>query len=403
MFSLIDNFGKRVNVASLDRVGQRSCGEITVAESKPIRIAQVMGKMIGGGVEAVVMNYYRHINRSQVQFDFLVDADSTIVPREEIESLGGRVFEIPPYQHVLEYQRALQGLFDREGWQIVHSHVNALSVFPLKAAKKVGVPVRIAHSHSTSGKGEHAKNIVKAFLKTQANRYPTHRFACSRYAGEWLFGKGSNFDVIYNAVELSTFRPDPEARNRVRGELGLEDGQIAIGHIGRFVEQKNHAFLLRVFKEVLDSESSAVLVLAGAGPLFGQTKMLADELGIASSVLFLGQRADASALYQAFDVFCLPSLYEGLPMVGVECQASGTPILASSEVTGETACTSLMEFEPLSSSPREWANHLLVTSRKKPSEADVEGLSPFDIRTAAKGLAERYEKAIGVGVADNES
>lgn len=115
--------------------------------TEPIRVAQVVGKMVGGGVEAVVMNYYRHIDRSKVQFDFLVDSDSTLVPREEIESLGGRIFEIPPYQHAIEYQRELQSLFTQEGWKIVHSHINALSVFPLRAAKKAGVPVRIAHSH----------------------------------------------------------------------------------------------------------------------------------------------------------------------------------------------------------------------------------------------------------------
>ncbi len=186
-----------------------------------IRVAQIVGKMNGGGVEAVVMNYYRHIDRSKVQFDFLVDSDSTLIPREEIESLGGRVFEIPPYQHVVEYQRELQRLFKQEGWKVVHSHINALSVFPLRAAKKAGVPVRIAHSHSTSGKGEYAKNTLKAVLKTQSNRYPTHRFACSKFAGEWLFGKDSNFEVVYNAIDLDRFSFNAEARAQARADLGL--------------------------------------------------------------------------------------------------------------------------------------------------------------------------------------
>ena len=189
--------------------------------TEPVRVAQVVGKMVGGGVEAVVMNYYRHIDRGKVQFDFLVDSDSTLVPREEIESLGGRVFEIPPYQHVAEYQRELQRLFKQEGWKIVHSHINALSVFPLRAAKKAGVPVRIAHSHSTSGKGEYAKNALKAVLKTQSNLYPTHRFACSKFAGEWLFGKAAHFEVVYNAIDLDRFRFNAEARAQARADLGL--------------------------------------------------------------------------------------------------------------------------------------------------------------------------------------
>ena len=189
--------------------------------TEPVRVAQVVGKMVGGGVEAVVMNYYRHIDRSKVQFDFLVDSDSTLVPRDEIESLGGRVFEIPPYQHIAEYQRELQRLFKQEGWKIVHSHINALSVFPLRAAKKAGVSVRIAHSHSTSGKGEYAKNALKAVLKTQSNRYPTHRFACSQFAGEWLFGQAAHFEVVYNAIDLDRFRFNAEARAQARADLGL--------------------------------------------------------------------------------------------------------------------------------------------------------------------------------------
>ena len=153
-----------------------------------IRVAQIMGYMDGGGVEQVVMNYYRHIDRSRVQFDFLVCEGSGMVPSDEIEALGGRVFMVPGYRRLPRYMAELERLFREERWPIVHSHVNALSVFPLRAAKKAGVPVRIAHSHSTAGKGEPVKNAAKAVLKCFANVYPTHRMACSRYAGEWLFG-----------------------------------------------------------------------------------------------------------------------------------------------------------------------------------------------------------------------
>lgn len=131
--------------------------------TEPVRVAQVVGKMVGGGVEAVVMNYYRHIDHSKVQFDFLVDSDSTLVPRDEIESLGGRVFEIPPYQHVVKYQRELQRLYKQEGWNIVHSHINALSVFPLRAAKKAGVPVRIATATLRAVRASLLKTLSKAF------------------------------------------------------------------------------------------------------------------------------------------------------------------------------------------------------------------------------------------------
>lgn len=365
---------------------------MTTTPEYPIRVAVVMGKMLGGGVESIVMNYYRHINRDRFQFDFLVDEDSTLIPRNEIESLGGRVFVIPPYQQVVRYQKELERLYIQEGWKIVHSHINALSVFPLRAAKKAGVPIRIAHSHSTSGKGEHAKNALKAVLKTQANRYPTKRLACSELAGDWLFGKGAPFTVVRNAVDLSVFADDEDARKAIRSELCVANDALLIGHLGRFAEQKNHALLLEIFKEVLANAPDAVLAMAGDGPLLESTKKRAAELGIEDSVRFLGTRSDAHALYQAFDLFCLPSLYEGLPVVGVECQASGTPILVSDAVTDETKITSLLDFEPLDASPAQWAKHLLSMRSRRLSPRDLEALSDFDVRIAAGRLENLYEQ-----------
>ena len=205
-------------------------------ESRPIRVAQVMGKMLGGGVEAVVMNYYRHIDRSRVQFAFLVDADSTRVPRDEIESLGGRVFVVPPYQKPLSYQRELVKLFAEQRWPFVHSHINTLSVFPLRAAQSAGVPVRIAHSHSTSNPNERAKTVLKDILRTQANRYPTARFACGQYAGEWLFGRDQSFAVMPNAIDLQRFKFSYAKRLDLREKLGIDAGAFVVLHMGRFIE-----------------------------------------------------------------------------------------------------------------------------------------------------------------------
>lgn len=360
--------------------------------ANPIRVAQIVGKMNGGGVEAVVMNYYRHIDRSKVQFDFLVDSDSTLVPREEIESLGGRVFEIPPYQHVVEYQRELQRLFKQEGWKIVHSHINALSVFPLRAAKKAGVSVRIAHSHSTSGKGEHVKNALKAVLKTQSNRYPTHRFACSKFAGDWLFGKGVDFEVVYNAIDLNRFRFNAEARAQARADLGLVGNQFAIGHVGRFTAQKNHAFLIDVFAEVAKRRDDAVLLLVGTGEAGASVKALVDERGLVDRVKFLGQRSDVNRLYQAFDAFVLPSLYEGLGLVGVEAQASGLPCLLSDTITREVDITGECTFIPLSSSAQ-WADvlcRLNINSSSQRSSVDFSQFHNYDITKQGILMTDRY-------------
>ncbi|HIR43262.1 MAG TPA: glycosyltransferase family 1 protein [Candidatus Aphodovivens avicola] len=358
---------------------------------EPIRVAHIMGKMLGGGVEQVVMNYYRHIDRSRVQFDFLVDADSTLVPREEIKSLGGRVFEIPPYQHLFAYQRALISLFNEQGWRIVHSHVNALSVFPLRAAKKAGVPVRIAHSHSTAGKGEHTKNAIKGILRCFSNVYPTYRMACSNHAGRWLFGANTDFEILHNAIDISSFEFDPDTRRKLRKSLGIASDALVIGHIGRFVNQKNHAFLVDVLKAVTELKKDAVLVLVGDGPLVGEVKAKAKHLNLTDSVLFLGQREDASDLYQVFDVFCLPSYYEGLGMVAIEAQAAGLPTICSEFVPDEALVSSIASKIYLSDGPTAWAIGVVEAScavRYGQTCSIVE--AGYDICSEAKRLESDY-------------
>ncbi|WP_072415034.1 glycosyltransferase family 1 protein [Collinsella phocaeensis] len=360
--------------------------------AEPIRVAHVMGKMVGGGVEQVVMNYYRHIDRSKVQFDFLVDADSTLVPTEEIESFGGRVFVVPPYQNVLEYQQALKFLFRVQGWEIVHSHINALSVFPLHAAKKAGVPVRIAHSHSTSGKGEYAKNALKAVLRTQSNRYPTQRFACSELAGKWLFGVGADFEVIHNAVDLSRFIFDVSTRAEARAELGLVGDQFAIGHVGRFTAQKNHRFLIEVFSEVVKRRPDAVLLLVGTGEAEALAESWAAERMVADKVRFLGQRADVEKLYQAFDAFALPSLYEGLGLVGVEAQVAGLPCFLSDAITREVDVTGTSRFLPIDD-PRVWADVICGTGQRTNEERAsfrASAFADYDIKSQGERLTKRY-------------
>lgn len=356
-----------------------------------IRVAQVVGRMAGGGVESVVMNYYRHVDRSRVQFDFLVSSGSPLVPREEIESLGGRVFEVPPYQRAAEYQRELARLFRDGGWRVVHSHANALSVFPLRAATRAGVPVRIAHSHSTSGRGEPLRNALKAALRTQANRYPTHRMACSRAAGEWLFGRGAEFEVLPNAVDLRRFYFDPKAREEARAELGVGDDRLLVGHVGRFVTVKNHMFLLDAFEKLVRARRDAVLALTGDGELRQDAERRAAQLGLTDRVLFLGQRDDAWRLYQAFDVFVLPSLYEGLPVVAVEAQAAGLPCLLSDRITREVNVTGTVRFLSIDD-PTAWIDSLLRLSADAERSVRTPALAAYDIDTASLHLTDIYEQ-----------
>ena len=360
-----------------------------------IRVCQVVGNMNGGGVEAVVMNYYRHIDRTKVQFDFIVTENSTIVPREEMEFLGGRVFMVPAYTKLPQFQNACYELFrEHQEWKIVHAHMNALNVFHLKEAKRANVPVRISHSHSTAGKGETVKNVAKTILRPFANVYPTERFACGQYAGEWLFGKKTSFTLMRNAVDLKSFAFSDDKRIEARAEFGANDDTFVVGHLGRFMEQKNHAFLLTIFAELLKEKPNSLLVLAGSGPLFNEIQMRARELGIAHQVLFLGQRADADKLYCGFDVFCLPSLYEGLPVVGIEAQASGLPFVISDQVTDEIIITSRTKRLRLIDGASAWAHQLAEMDdgrRILPlSEDDRDALSDYDVELQGKWLTSKY-------------
>ena len=296
-------------------------------KEEPIRIAQIVGKWLGGGVEAVVMNYYRHLDHDKIQFDFICDDDSTNIPYDEIEKLGGKVILIPPYQKVFKYQKELRRVLRDGKYKIVHSHINTLSVFPLYAAKKVGVPVRIAHSHSTTNKKEWKKNLLKQVLRPFSKKYATNYMCCSELAGRWLFGDKTYDEgkvyLLNNAIDLDKFKYDKKIRDKKRKELGIKEDTIVIGHIGRFVAQKNHTFLIDIFNQFHKKKKNSILLLAGQGPLQEEIKNKVRELGLNDSVRFLGQRNDANELYQVFDVFLLPSLYEGLPVVGVEAQASG--------------------------------------------------------------------------------
>lgn len=360
-------------------------------KGKPIRVAQMMTDMNYGGVEMVVMNYYRHIDRTKVQFDFIVLEGSSIPQREEIEKLGGRIYVVPRYTHLVQYERAIQKIFKENRYQIVHSHMNTLSVFSLWGAKKIGIPNRIIHNHSTAGKGETKKNLIKYALRPFAKMNATQLCACSRYAGEWMFGKNTEFKVIHNAIDLERYRYNEEVRSELRKELGLED-KFVIGHIGRFCFQKNHDFLIDIFDEVCRKREDAVLMLIGEGELENEVRGKVHRLGLDDRVLFLGKKADAYRYYQAMDVFLLPSRYEGLPVVGVEAQAAGLVTIYSTEVSSEVAVTELTSFISLDKSAERWAEAVIEIGGKYKRRDTCEDLKKagFDIKIEAGKLEQFY-------------
>ena len=364
--------------------------------TSPIRIAQIIGKAVISGVDSVVMNYYRHIDRSRVQFDFFMDGYNKTLIDEEILDLGGRIIKLEPYEKSMRTNmRQCRAAFEKNGYTIVHSHLNTLSVFPLYAAYGAKVPVRIAHNHSTTSRGEFKRNMMKQALRPFAKTFATHYAACAEYPARWLFGNKAVRDgkvrLIKNAVDTERFYPNLAGAERIRKEFGLEN-RFIVGHVGRFVFPKNHEFIVRVFAEAYRRNKNAALLLVGTGELEADIRRLVKELSIEHAVFFAGLRRDIPDFLNAFDVFFLPSRYEGMPVVGIEAQAVGLPCLMSDAVPNDTAITPLVSFFPLSAGTNEWAQKLLSYEQiPKKAYPEVIRNAGFDIFSAAENLCSWYE------------
>ena len=355
-----------------------------------IRVAVVMGKMHAGGKKNLVMEYYRHIDRSKVQFDFFCDTDSNSVPKEEIEELGGRVYMIPPYQKIFSNMRTMMRIFKENKYPILHGYNSTMNIFAMFVGKMCGIPMRINESISMGHKDD-KKNLLKNMLKPFSKCFATHYMSNGEVCGRWQFG-----DKMFDAGQVTVFKTvidteqhkyEPELREQCRRELGLEDN-IVIGHIGRFTAQKNTLFIIDVFNEIAKKEPKAKLLIIGHGELEEEMMNRVKDYHIEDRVLNLGKREDIHQFYNAMDCFLLPSLYEGLPVVGVEAECCGLPMFFSTEIPRESSpCEDIGFFISLKRSAEDWAkvvlNELSKIKERKSREADVKS-SGFD--SAEEGL-----------------
>lgn len=360
----------------------------------PIRVLQVVTHMERGGLESTLMNYYRHIDRERVQFDFLVHRQERAAFDDEIESLGGKLYRLPRLVPWSEgYLAALNHFFDEHPeYKIVHVHQDCLSSVILRAAAQHNIPVRIAHSHSAN-QDKNLKYPIKLWYKRSIPKYTTNLFACGKDAGDWMFG-GALFQIINNAIDVEDYAYNPTKRQEMRRQLGLEN-ELTIGHVGRFNQPKNHPFLLDIFAALLKKESNAVLLLVGGGEGMSQIREKAQKLGIAEHVHFLGVRSDVADLMQAMDVFVFPSLHEGLPVTMVEAQAAGLPCIISDKIPPECILTEgLVDVMPLSASLEIWAEKILAKRAIPRTDRRAEiAARGFDITTEAVKLQEFYINA----------
>ena len=372
--------------------------------TEPIRVLQIVGRMDRGGIETMIMNLYHNIDRSKVQFDFLAHYDHEAVYNAEIRSMGGRIYEMPAlkdeshvyYWRLFSYIIALKKFFkEHREYKIIHGHMTNTASIYMPIAKKYGVTCRIAHSHNTHGKAG-MLGVVTDFLQKPIYKNATDWFACSKAAAYWFYPRvdvdSGKVTILANAVDAEKFRFSPEVRKRMRTELGV-DGKVVVGCVARFRPEKNHVFLVDVLQVILKKEPNAVLMFAGEGPVEDEVKQKAIAMGLGDKVIFLGMRTDIPNVLQAMDVFVLASLWEGLPVTGIEAQAAGLHCVVSDGVTDEMNAIGMVQYLSLEESKEKWAHCLLDAARKERCDTyEKIKVAGYDIHTTAPWLQEFYLK-----------
>ncbi len=355
-----------------------------------VRMLHIVGSMAPSGIGNYIMNVYRHIDRSKVQFDFIVHEHREVSFEEEIESMGGKIYvATQKHDSPIKNFRDIRSVVKKGGYNVVFRHAdNAMVALDLLAAKMGGARVRIPHSHSTSTPNPNSHYMFQPML----NKMATMRFACSEAAGEWLYGKGQDFRVIQNAIDLEDFSFKKSERDVTRKKLSLHNKTV-VGHIGNFMPVKNHFFMLDVLKEMVKKNPDTVLLLVGDGDLRPQIEKKIDNIELRDHVILAGVRTDTPALLSAMDAFIFPSFYEGMPIAMVEAQATGLPCIVSDPITRLVDVSDRVTYLPLDKKAEVWADKILEeadTYRDKRDNTDrarfVE--AGFDINEMVKTYEE---------------
>lgn len=365
---------------------------------EPVKVLYFVDRMLRGGIQTFVLENWRHMDHTKVQIDFLLlDDGNTYELEDTLRGLDSRIYKLKGIwvkkpKDFVSYQRAVDAFFKvHHDYRVVHLHSSSKNYMVLKCAKKYGIPVRIAHSHSigfqtTSKVQILIGNLFKPLLKYYATDY----FACSEDAGRWLFGR-KKITVIKNAVDIDKYRYEPIKADCMRKKLKL-DGKKVVGHVGRFTHQKNHTFLIDVFKELVELDSDYRLLLIGEGALEEQTKAKAKTYGVENKIIFAGFKTNVEDYMQAMDLFVFPSESEGLGLVLIEAQAAGLPCYASEKVVPQEAKVSdLLTYIPLEDGPKMWAEQIDKTWKKFKRETPEDAIAErgYSIVETAKQL-ERY-------------
>ncbi|MBQ9551338.1 MAG: glycosyltransferase family 1 protein [Clostridia bacterium] len=358
-----------------------------------IRVLQSVSNMDRGGIETMLMNFYRHADREKVQFDFLANKPDPGDYDEEIKALGGRIFVSPGYMSYRNYINFMTDLFrEHPEYQIIHTHNGSLMLYALRSAKKNNIPVRIAHAHATAvpvGLKNKLKKLMRPMIKYAATDY----WGCSDAAGKFYFSEkrwNNRHELIHNAIQVDNFTFNETARAAIRSRYGLGD-KFVIGHVGRLAPQKNQKKILELFAELHKLDANTHLVIIGTGELENALKKQTAELGLTDAVTFTGVQTNVNEWYSAFDAFVMTSLYEGLPVVAIEAQAADLPCVLTDTITPEVKVTDNVRFLGLNDAPLLWAKTVLDLQPKTRTSRFAElSQAGYDIQSEALRMQELY-------------
>ena len=370
---------------------------------KPVRVLHVLGTTNLGGAESRIMELYRCIDRSQVQFDFLIHTKEDGHYSEEIRSLGGHIYSLPRFKffNIAEYRKAIHTFFkEHTEFSVVQGHMTSTAAIYLPIAKQEygrrAMPVITAAHARSAGVDKGLKGLATRILRLPLKNRADYLFTCSKEAGIAVYGaravREGRVWTIPNAIDAQRFSFQQKVRDEIRSELGIQD-KFVIGHVGRFGFMKNHTYLVDVFAKICETRKDAVLVMIGQGELEETIREKVKSLGLEDRAYFLGNRYDVEKYYQAFDYFVFPSTFEGLPGSVAEAQAAGLHCLVSDKVTREVALTDLVAYRSIEEDSGLWAEEILGNAQAALVREDMrEAIAQkgFDVRRQAVQMAEFY-------------
>ena len=358
-----------------------------------IKVIHVLGKLQMGGAETLVMNIYRNIDRSKIQFDFIVHGDEIGDYEEEILKMGGKIYRVPKYKgyNHFEYKKSWNIFFkEHPEYKIIHCHIRSTASIILKIAKKYGLKT-ISHSHSTSN-GKGVSSLVKYFFQKNIPQYADYLFACSKKSAQWLYGNklfsSNKCFIINNAIDFNKFAFNDSFRKEIRKKYNISDESFVVGHVGRFDKVKNHHFIIDIISKT-KKDKNIVYMLCGDGPLKEEIKSIVESKKMSRNVIFVSSTSEIYKYYSAFDLFILPSLYEGLGMVLIEAQYSGLKCVVSPFIPSESKVSDNYIIKDLSVDL--WSEFILTkTISKRKCVSLYAAINDYDINSICKYLENFY-------------